>query len=379
MFIHNFKYALKQMIRNKSAIVWTLIFPLALGSIMFVAFGNIYNSDNVFHTLNVAVVKTEENENFETLLEELSKSEGDKEAILDVSYLAKDEAETGALNGDYDAVIYEGTDITLGVTKSDIQQEIVRSIVEQYNKSMHLIEDAAAKDPTKIAAVIESISDYSAEYAKQDTTTDGNTDMYTNYFYAIIAMSCLFGSYAACEFSEKMSLSASELGKRRGVSRCSKGLQAISTFFAMWIIQVAVEIITIFYLKAIGVHLGDKILYMIPIVAAGTAVGNALGTLIGSVPKLSQGGKTGICTSISLGLCVMADLCASGVKDALEHAAPIVNRINPAALISDSFYALNVFDSYDRYIRSIVLLAVIAACMLFFSYLILRRDKGASI
>ena len=379
MFLHSFKYALKSMLRNKAVIIWTLIFPLALGCIMYVAFGNIYNTDNVFHTLDVAVVRDKENEAFEELLDALSESEDGEEALLNVTYTDRETAEDDTISGDYVAVIYEDDEITLGVTKSDIPQEIVRSIVEQYNKSVMLIEDAAAKNPMIIQDLIDELSDSSKEYASNETTTDGSTDMYTNYFYAIIAMSCLFGCYAACEFSEKMSLSASELGKRRGVARCSKGLQAISTFFAMWIVQVAIEIFSIFFFKAIGINMGDKILFMIPIVAAGTAVGNALGTLIGSIPRMSQGPKTGTCTSISMGLCVMADLCANGVKDAIEHSAPIINRFNPAALISDAFYSLNVFDTYDRYLRSIILLAVIAAICLMFSYIILRRDKGASI
>lgn len=379
MFIHNFKYAFKQMIRNKAAIIWTLIFPLALGSIMFLAFGNIYDSDHVFHTLNVAVVRDEENIFFEYLLDELSAGDDGSEPLLNAEFLDRESAESGTVNGDYDAVIYEGREITLGVTKSDIQQEIIRSIVEQYNKTASLIMDVAENDPAGLPAVIVSLTDSARGYASQETTTDGNTDMYTNYFYAIIAMSCLFGAYAACEFSEKLALAASELGKRRSVARCSKGMQAVSSFFAMWIVQLAVEIITIFYLKAIGVNLGDKILHMIPVVAAGAAVGIALGTLIGSVPVLSQGQKAGITTSVSLGLCVMADLCAEGIKDMVEHTVPILNRINPAVLISDSFYALNVFDTYDRYFRNLILLTVIAVVFLALSYIILRRDRGASI
>ncbi|MBE6014378.1 MAG: ABC transporter permease [Lachnospiraceae bacterium] len=379
MFFHSFKYALKSMFRNKTALIWTIIFPMALGTIMFAAFGNLYNKDHTFHTLKVAVVREEEDEAFEKLLTELSKKDEEGEPLLEVKYTTKSDAEIGVGGGDYEAVIYEGKDIKLGVIKSDIQQEIVRSIVEQYNKSKDLIEEVAKKDPTKIQEVIDTLSDTEKEYAVEIKTTNGNSDMYTNYFYAIIAMSCMFSAYVALEFSEKISLAAGELGKRRSVAYQSKGVQAIAQFSAMWMCQIVIEIVSIFYLKGIGVNFGDKIALMIPVVIAGTAVGSALGTFLGAIPKMSRGGKTGLCTAISMTMCVMADLCAGGIKDVVEHNIPILNRINPAVLISDSFYALNVFDTYDRYIRNMTILGGMTVVLLVISFLILRREKGASI
>lgn len=37
------------------------------------------------------------------------------------------------------------------------------------------------------------------------------------------------------------------------------------------------------------------------------------------------------------------------MKDWIEHICPLFNRINPAALISDSLYALNMYPSLTRF------------------------------
>ena len=45
MFIHNFKYSLKVLFRNKSLIFWTFIFPILLGTFFRMAFNDIENNE----------------------------------------------------------------------------------------------------------------------------------------------------------------------------------------------------------------------------------------------------------------------------------------------------------------------------------------------
>ena len=379
MFFHNFKYAMKSIFRNKTMLIWTIIFPLALGTFMYMAFGQMNEKDMVFHTINVSVVEEEKNESFEDLLEELSKADGDDIPLLKVTKSNKEDALAALAKGDTDAVIYEGKDISLTVQKSDIPQEIVRSIVEQYNKSIELLEDVAKKDPTKIQEVVDTISDSSKEYTTELTTSNSKQDGYANFFYAIIGMSCMFAAYGACEMGEKMTVTTSEIGKRRSVAYSSKGTQAIAYSLALWICQSVIEVVTIFYLKTLGVTFGDNFLYMIPVAILGSAVGIAIGTLVGSIPGMNQGLKAGLCTALGMGFSIMADLCSVGIKDSIEHSLPILNRLNPAVLIADSFYALTVFDTYDRYIRNLVILAIMAVVLFGISFMLLRRDRSANL
>ena len=47
MFIHNFKYILKALFKNKMLIFWTFAFPIILGTFFNMAFSNIENSEKL--------------------------------------------------------------------------------------------------------------------------------------------------------------------------------------------------------------------------------------------------------------------------------------------------------------------------------------------
>ena len=55
MFIRDFLYTIKIMVRGRVSIFWTLVFPLLLATFMYMAFGNIYEQDEMFRNIKVAV------------------------------------------------------------------------------------------------------------------------------------------------------------------------------------------------------------------------------------------------------------------------------------------------------------------------------------
>ena len=88
MFCHELKYAIKTMLKNKTTLIWTLLFPIILGTFMYMAFGSLWK-ETLFETIPIAIVKEQENKALETMLEQLSK-EG--EQLLQISYLSEQEA-----------------------------------------------------------------------------------------------------------------------------------------------------------------------------------------------------------------------------------------------------------------------------------------------
>ena len=59
MFIHNLKYTIKTLFRNKILIFWTFAFPIILGIFFNMAFSNI-ESDEVLKVFDIAVVDNDE-------------------------------------------------------------------------------------------------------------------------------------------------------------------------------------------------------------------------------------------------------------------------------------------------------------------------------
>lgn len=58
---------------------------------------------------------------------------------------------------------------------------------------------------------------------------------------------------------------------------------------------------------------------------------------------------------------------------------PFVNRINPASLISDAFYCINVYDDMTRYYRNLITLAVMCVVLVMASFFMVRRERYDSI
>lgn len=378
MFWHNYCYSIKSIIRNKSTIIWTLIFPIALATFMYMAFGNLFNTDELMSVIPVAVVVEEENKELESMLEALSK-EGENQ-IFSIQKLNKEDALEALYNDDVNAVIYEGNEVSLTVGENSYKATIIKTIIEQYTQSEEIVKDIMRSDASQEekSAAIKLLLE-NETYFTERKTTDGCQNIYYNYFFAIFAMSSMFASFISTERISKMQANTSSLGIRRAIVPRGKAMMICSEFLAMLTTQSIILIISFVYMTALGIDFGNKYLAIIPILILGPCVGIAMGAIIGSLAKIGDGAKMGLCVSISMALSVMSDLVASGVKDAIEHTAPIINRINPAALLSDAFYSLNVYDSYDRYFMDMALLTVIMIVLLTISVQILRRNTYASL
>ena len=62
MFLHNFKYSLKTLFRNKTLIFWTFAFPIILGTLFNLAFKDIEKNE-MLEIIDIAVVDNSEFEN----------------------------------------------------------------------------------------------------------------------------------------------------------------------------------------------------------------------------------------------------------------------------------------------------------------------------
>lgn len=375
MFIHNFKYTIRFLVKAKTSLFWAFVFPIALATFMYLAFGNIMSKDEEFNAIPVAVVgDTSENEGLSSLIDTLS--EGD-DAILVTSRLGEDAAKKALDDGDVDGIIYlKNTSLT--VADSSINAAILESILTQYKQNEAVILDIASTHPEKLQEIIASVMDRPSFYTEK-SSTDGNQNPFTNYFYAIFAMSCLFASFSSVTTTSNMQANTSPLGMRKCVSASSKLVLILSDFAALLLVHFLAEIVALGYMTVLGVDFGDKYPAIILTLLLGCMIGLALGTIVGAISRLRESMRIGIILTVSMVLSVLADLVAAGLKDMIQHHAPIINKINPAALISDCFYSLNVYDNYSRYFENITILAFESAVLIFISFMMIRRNKYASI
>ena len=88
MFIHNLKYTIKTLFKNKILVFWTFAFPIILGIFFNMAFSNI-EKDEVLKVFDIAVVDNDEFETqeiYKNALKELSDNDN-KDKLFIINYI----------------------------------------------------------------------------------------------------------------------------------------------------------------------------------------------------------------------------------------------------------------------------------------------------
>lgn len=377
MFLREFKYTLLSLFHSKELIFWTLIFPFALSTFMFMAFGNLFETTEQFRAIPVAVVQKENQPAFAIMLGAIS-AEGEGQ-LLKTTYAGEEQAEQLLQDEEIKGIIYIGKELSLKVKDNGMDQTILSMVLNQFAQYQKLLTEVVKKDPEKVEQVAQQLSQQT-DYFVEGNQSDGNQDNVINYFYAIFAMTCLFASFAGCETILQLQANMSALGQRRNVSAMGKMRMLLADFAACELVQFTLVCFLLLYMRAVlGLELGNQYGAIVLLLFAGTSFGNLFGMLVGTAPRFGEGGKIGVLVSVNLSFCCMSDLMVSGIKDLIEHHVPILNDINPAALITDAFYALNVYDTHERFFVDLSTLVGLCVVCAIICYFIVRRNRYASI
>ena len=124
-------------------------------------------------------------------------------------------------------------------------------------------------------------------------------------------------------------------------------------------------------------HLGLALLTIL----VSTTFSITFGMFLGCIGPRSEGGKTGLMFATVMPMCFLSGLMMGNMRVVVEKHAPIINRINPAALISDSFYTLTAFilrHVFFLHFKKNMLL-LMTAILFIVSTLVTRRKTYASL
>ncbi len=355
MFFHLFKYKLKSLFKTKDISFWTIAFPLILGTLFFVALGPLIETTTEFEEIPVAIVTNNSNPIFESVLENTDdlfiQTKTDKENALSLM-------EEGKVSG----IIYVDATPYVSFKENGINQTVIKSFVEEYLKQFSL------------GRPIETI-----DYFYEDIKFSEDINFVSEFFFALVAMTCLYASFTGVQVSLDMKANISPLGMRREIGTCKPLLNILSDFSAAFVLQAITSIIFIIYIQFIlKIHLANNIPALFIIMLIGNTIGIALGLFVGSLNK-SEGTKIGIVLAFSMVSSFLAGLMINGIRNEIEHSAPIINRINPSALICDAIYSLNMYGIDKRFYINMGTLLAFAVVLCALSYIKLRRNKYASV
>ena len=376
MFFHNFKYSLKNAFRQKEFLFWILAFPIILGTFFYVAFNSMYEKESMFNKIPVAIVENTENTAFKEVIKELSSGE---DAMFDSKFTDSQTALDMLKTNDISGIINVDSELSLTVSNDGIKQTIIKSFLDQYQIRESIITDTVNNNPQNLQSVIDAMSQ-EINCNESLSLSNGNMDTYIQYFYNLIAMAAFFGSISGLYIAINNQGNLSAIAARKCISPTNKLTSITASLLASFVAQVVCVSIGITYILFIlKVDMGDKIPMVYLSGAVGSLTGVTMGFFIGSFGRLNQNVKMAISMSVTMLSCFLSGLMIGNMKSVIEMYVPIVNRINPAALISDLFYCLNIYNDYRRYTEKFVTLLILSVVFTIGGFLLTMRKKYASL
>ena len=376
MFIHFFKYQLKTLLRNRTVIFWTLVFPIILATFFNLAFSNLTSSEN-FDAVDVALVEKQENNGFKEILQSLDQDDNKLinlkiTNLSDAKELLKDEKISGYYLID--------SSIELIVNDSGINETILESIINEYLSLQSTINNIGSINPDIIYNNILNQLDLNQNHFKQ-IDIGKNTDSTVIYFYTLIGMNCLNASFCGLRANSQIEANLSRQGTRINISPISKLVTIISSLITSFIIQFSIMMVLMAYLVfGLKVNFGNQIGYIILLIAIGCFTGIALGNFIGNVLKFkNEDNKISFLSSFSLILSFFSGMMIMDIKYWIQNNLPIFSYLNPVNLITDGLYALYYYDNLNRYTTNMICLFIIGLILLLGSLIIARRKQYDSI
>ncbi len=382
MFFRLYKYSLLCSARERLFIFWNLIFPIILGSLFQIAFGSYTEKEVLFHKIPVAYVEEDgADENFAQLLKTL---ETDND-LVQVQTVEKDEAEQLLREEKVEGIFYNEavkqteTEISLVVQEQDINQSILSSILEQYERTYATLLTIGKEYPQGIQAAAALVEE-EIEYLEESSIGAASNNDMLNYFYSLIAMNCLMGTTTGLACAMKFKANLSALAARRVIA-------GISRFRVLWpdlaaniSLQFLYVVFSVCYLMfVLHVPIGDQWGFLLLTIFVGTLLGIFLGFFVGVAVRLPYNAKEALCILIMMVSCFFSGLMADGIQRLIDRYVPVFAHINPSSLIVKSFYSLNIYDTYGRYLENMGRMAILILILAVGSFVVVRRERYASI
>lgn len=374
--LQRMKYTALMNLREKSAVFWTLAFPIILGTLFHFALGGIDQYQKM-EQIPVAVVQEHqsgrEEKTFQMYLEEL------EEEILDLQVMEEDEAQKAMEDGKVIGIFYNGAQRKLEVLSNGLEPSILSGLLESYEKYRAMFLGMAKDGNLNIQVLQESMS--YGEVTKSVSLGGKTMSEKMIYFFALLGMTCLYGGFLGLYGAIHMQANLSPQGARCAVTPVSQKYRVAVDTLTIFLIHFLEILLVVFFLVFVlgELDISGNWGKVLAVLAFGSWFGVAAGMLIGSIGKIGEGAKIGIFLAFSMLSSFLSGLMVGNVKYLVERHLPIVNRLNPAALISDAFYCICVYDDGARYTRDLLLLAVLSICCGLAAYLAVRRVRYDSI
>jgi len=358
-------------------------FLVVLATLFNFAFSNLH-ADEIMKTIPLAVVDNDhfqKDNSFQQALESAADSEVmEGQPLFRLQYLTEEKAELALNDNQISGYIILNPDIQLIVSGNGLNQTIIRSFLDEYIQTTATISRIIQNNPDAIEKGLLDQVEVRNDYLHNQPISSSSPDTTLNYFYALLGMTCLYGSFWGVKEITDSQANQSVLGARLATIPTHKLFFLVSSLSASIVIQFLQMVLLIIYMHFIlGVHFGVRLPLILLLCLIGSLAGIAMGTFIGAAFRGKEGIKTAVQIVSSMVLSFLAGMMYVEMKYIVMKNMPILGYLNPAHLISDAFYSLYTFDHFQRFTVDILCLLGFTLIMGLGSYFFVRRRTYASL
>jgi len=379
VFWHIFSYRLKSTVRDVQTLFWTLAFPVILVSFFAMAFSNLENLTD-FETVKIGLVNTQEYQDDAMLQAQFKAISEEEEPLFDVTmYDTGDEAAAALSDKSISGYVVEDDVLHLYISSTGINQTIMKEFLDWYLQTGSSVNNIIADNPAA-AMQISGILSENVDYVSDINTNPNKPNSVLSFYYALIAMSCLYGSFMGSNEVTNVQANQSPKAARINLAPVHKLKVFAYSLCAATLTQYLSILILVAYMAfALKVDFGNQVGYILLASFAGCCAGVSMGAVVGALCKKSEGVKTAIIIASSMAMSFLAGLMAQNMKYTVTKALPILAYINPANLIADAFYALYYYNTFDRYFLNVGLLFAFSIVFYLIVYFVMRRQQYESL
>ena len=381
MFKHLFMNKMKILLKNKAMLFWSLIFPFVLGTFFYFALGNVGEAFEM-EIIPVAVVDNQYYQDDEILKEVISGLSEEKEnQLFNTVYVSESEAQELLDNEEIDGyiLIKEDSNPQMIVKTNGINQTIIKSVLDEYYQMSSAVAQMINYNPEIIYnGMLESL------YEEKSYITDDsneNIDFSINYFFTLIAMTCLYGSLIGLEVIKDCEANLSKKGARMCMAPINKFKMVLAGLLAGYVIQlVALALLFLYLIFVFNINFGNQILPTVILAMVGCLAGTSLGTFVGVSNRKSEGFKIGVLISVTMTCCFLSGMMGIiDIKVFFDETFPLLAKINPINIITDGLYSLFAYDNLDVYYNCLTRISIFSLVLIALSFMFIRRKKYDSI
>lgn len=387
MFLHKFKYTLKILLKNKMLLFWTFAFPVLLGTFFTMAFSDI-ESGEMLDIINIAIVDNEEfqnNEIYQNVFQTLS-DEDNKDRLFHTVYTTKEKAEKLLDDQEISGyLIFNDQKPYVVIEANGIDETIFNQVVEEIESQRTIFQTVMETRLSK-----QENFDYQKLYQDIEITLNSKVNIndisnknlsYTMIeFYTLIAMACLYGGVFSKTALLNELANMTHVGKRNAITPISKLKMILGSLSASYLVQIlGLALLYLYTIFVLNVDYGTHFFLIVLLSLAGSLAGLALGVGVSCLVKGSENAKTGVTIGITMIGCFLCGMMGITMKYVVDTNIPILNKINPANMITDGLYSLYYYDTFERFYFNLFSLLIFSAIVIGISIFQIRRMKYDSL